>query len=273
MIIQVPLIILTGRYMKNKPAYKKTSARKTGPNPGVATSASTIKGKAATRRSQLNLNESGIKPDASARVKFPTTDTQGRNPDVRLRLLQAALEVFTIKGYSGASVREIVEKAGVTKPALYYYFKSKEGIYLDIIHGALANLESVMGLTLQKKGTARQRLEIFTAALLDLFIDNLTVARLIYSIYYGPPQGAPFVDFEGMHSRIGLQILELLNEGVRSGELVIHDTEAAAWLALGALNFAWEEQLSSKESVIGKGELLRMIAFITNAGAKPPRKR
>ena len=42
----------------------------------------------------------------------------------RERLLETATELFAEKGYAGASVREIVEKAGVSKPVLYYYFKS-----------------------------------------------------------------------------------------------------------------------------------------------------
>ena len=49
--------------------------------------------------------------------------------NARARLLETATELFAEKGYAGASVREIVEKAGVSKPVLYYYFKSKEGLF------------------------------------------------------------------------------------------------------------------------------------------------
>ena len=46
----------------------------------------------------------------------------------RLRLLEAAVQIFDRKGYAAASVREIAEAAGVTKPVLYYHFGSKEGL-------------------------------------------------------------------------------------------------------------------------------------------------
>ncbi|MCE1227092.1 MAG: TetR/AcrR family transcriptional regulator, partial [Geobacteraceae bacterium] len=49
--------------------------------------------------------------------------------NVRQRLLDAALQLFSTKGYAATSVRELVEAAGVTKPVLYYYFKNKEGLY------------------------------------------------------------------------------------------------------------------------------------------------
>ena len=45
--------------------------------------------------------------------------------------LSAARELFARKGYSGTSVREIVAAADVTKPVLYYYFRNKEGLYLE----------------------------------------------------------------------------------------------------------------------------------------------
>ena len=52
---------------------------------------------------------------------------------VRQRLMDSAVLLFTTRGYAATSVREIVEMAGVTKPALYYHFESKEGIYLAIL--------------------------------------------------------------------------------------------------------------------------------------------
>lgn len=49
-------------------------------------------------------------------------------------LLQSALDLFSEKGYDSVGVSEIVERAGVTKPTLYYFFKSKEGIFKEILN-------------------------------------------------------------------------------------------------------------------------------------------
>lgn len=48
----------------------------------------------------------------------------------RERLLQAAMELFTTKGYEATSVAEILERAGVNSGSLYYLFKSKEELLL-----------------------------------------------------------------------------------------------------------------------------------------------
>ena len=48
--------------------------------------------------------------------------------DNRETILQCALELFYKRGYDAAGVKEIVEMAGITKPTMYYYFKSKLGL-------------------------------------------------------------------------------------------------------------------------------------------------
>jgi len=48
---------------------------------------------------------------------------------VKQTILTRALELFSAKGYEGVPVSELAEAAGITKPTLYYYFKSKEGLF------------------------------------------------------------------------------------------------------------------------------------------------
>jgi AcrR family transcriptional regulator len=67
----------------------------------------------------------------------------------REQLLEVALEVFARQGYHQASMNEIAEAAGVTKPVLYQHFESKEGLYLELLHDVAEKLtEAVL------KGTA-----------------------------------------------------------------------------------------------------------------------
>jgi AcrR family transcriptional regulator len=51
-----------------------------------------------------------------------------RRGDTRARIQQVALELFAAQGYERTSLREVAERLGVTKAALYYHFKSKEDI-------------------------------------------------------------------------------------------------------------------------------------------------
>lgn len=55
----------------------------------------------------------------------------------RRRQLQAvAIEVFAERGYRGASMAEVAERAGVTKPVIYRHFSSKKDLYLEIMDDA-----------------------------------------------------------------------------------------------------------------------------------------
>lgn len=48
-------------------------------------------------------------------------------------ILETALGLFYTRGYDAVGVQEIAEKSGVTKPTLYYYFKSKYGLLEQLI--------------------------------------------------------------------------------------------------------------------------------------------
>src|SRR5690606_9510650 len=48
-------------------------------------------------------------------------------------ILEAALEVFSTHGFRGATIDQIAEAAGMSKPNLLYYFRSKEDIHKTLI--------------------------------------------------------------------------------------------------------------------------------------------
>lgn len=55
-----------------------------------------------------------------------------RGDATRERILDVATELFNEQGYERTSLRQISERLGVTKAALYYHFKSKEDILLEL---------------------------------------------------------------------------------------------------------------------------------------------
>src|SRR5215510_9029892 len=55
--------------------------------------------------------------------------TMDEKSGVKQTILDKSLELFSAKGYEGVSVSELTEAAGITKPTLYYYFGSKEGVF------------------------------------------------------------------------------------------------------------------------------------------------
>ncbi|MFF7368425.1 ScbR family autoregulator-binding transcription factor [Streptomyces tricolor] len=60
-------------------------------------------------------------------------------------LLRAAAEVFDEVGYTRASITSIVDRAGLTAGAVYFHFKSKEGLARAVIHEQAADLQFPQG--------------------------------------------------------------------------------------------------------------------------------
>jgi AcrR family transcriptional regulator len=78
------------------------------------------------------------------------------------RILETALELFVTRGYEGTSVREICEAACITKPTLYYFYGSKEGVFRALVHGALEELRQDAEAALAQPVPFIEQLKIIT---------------------------------------------------------------------------------------------------------------
>jgi TetR/AcrR family transcriptional regulator len=102
-------------------------------------------------------------PRAKSRQK-PITRIQREKQDA---ILEAALDVFSEKGFLGATIDQIAEAAGMSKPNLLYYFPRKEEIYkrlmtsmLDIWLQPLRELDSVGDPVPEIRSYIRRKLEM-----------------------------------------------------------------------------------------------------------------
>ncbi len=191
-----------------------------------------------------------------------STKIDSRNGSVRERLLEGATELFTQKGYAATTVREIVATAGVTKPALYYYFKNKEGIYMELMQGGFSKLDELLATSFGDQESATEKLLRLCDRAYSLFMENIKLVRVMYAIYYGPHQGAPFFDFDAYHLKFQEAIRRLIEEGIRKGELRKGDSGDMSWAIIGAINVAMEVHLGHTEFELGREGLARVLKFI-----------
>lgn len=195
------------------------------------------------------------------------------NESVRQRLLEGAAELFTQKGYAATTVREIVAAANVTKPALYYYFRNKEGIYLELMRGAFAKMDDLLAASMGDRGSVTLRVLRLCDRLYSLFMEHVKVARVMYAIYYGPHQGAPFFDFDAYHVKFREAIQRLIEEGIRKREFRKGNSGEMAWAIIGAINVAMEVHLSHTDWGLGREGLARVLELIFQGIALPEGRR
>jgi AcrR family transcriptional regulator len=158
--------------------------------------------------------------------------------DVRERLLIAAVRLFASRGYTATSVREIVEAAGVTKPVLYYYFRSKEGVFHAIMQEAIAAHRAVLDEVRRSGGTASDRILLLAESVYTLVLENSLAVRTIDAVYYGPREGGPDIDFEPLHGEFDAFIRALVEAGVASGEFPRRNVDDMVLAILGGFMVA-----------------------------------
>lgn len=191
---------------------------------------------------------------------------------VRQRLLEAAIELFARKGYAATSVQEIVAACGVTKPVLYYYFGSKEGLFAELMNEALRLFEGAIGGALGRQGNVRERICHLLDAVFALILDHLEFARLAHALYFGPRQDGPVFDLEVFHERLQEIVRDLVAEGQASGELQGSDPQVVATALLGALDIAEGIALCHPDWGFGREQLGKVLDVIFE-GALAPRRQ
>ncbi|MFE3451457.1 TetR/AcrR family transcriptional regulator [Nonomuraea sp. NPDC059194] len=133
------------------------------------------------------------------------------------RIVEAAVEEFAAKGFAGARVSAIADRAGVNKQLISYYFGGKEGLYLDVV-SQWRRAES--GFT-----EAPMSLGQLLAGYVVANTEHRSLGKLL--VWEGLTEGPPSAEFaEEMRANV-----EALRERQAMGEL-------PAWLDPGAMMVA-----------------------------------
>lgn len=164
------------------------------------------------------------------------TTNQDEAPNLaEIKLLESALHHFSEKGYTGTSIREIIESAGVTRPVLYYYFENKEDLFRRIVEMKFAEYVTQVQEKSEKCPNTRERLLGVMSAAFDMAEEQLEVVQLILQVFFAPPaQGTP-LDRNRLGRKRFKLIEEIMREGIERNELSGGDAQALALIFIGIM--------------------------------------
>ncbi len=200
-------------------------------------------------------------PQGSPPLQAPVPPAE-RDEHTRSRLLRAAVQVFNKKGYSAASVREIVEIANVTKPALYYHFGSKEGVLAAILHEGLEEFRRTAVRAMEAPGTTRERLTRLCEDLYGLFSDNVPVIQVVHRAFHDPSGNAPDFDLIEVERVLGGALEQIVEAGVASGELrPVHPADVAM-AVIGVIGSTASRQLHPNLEPVSRERLRRVLDLV-----------
>ena len=119
-----------------------------------------------------------------------------KSPDVTQptsaeRILSTALDLFAVKGYDATAVREICEAAGITKPTLYHFYGSKDGVLQALVTSGFERFRCLVDSALETPGTFRDKAKAVARALFKSATDQPLYWRFMHSIVWAPPGTAP----------------------------------------------------------------------------------
>src|SRR5436190_4266874 len=143
--------------------------------------------------------------------------------ETRRQLLQAALKSFADRGYAATSVQEIVDAARVSKPALYYYFADKAGLFQALVDEAHDGRYQVMKDAAVLGTTVAQKLQEIVGALFEFSLKNRELMRLAFATAFAASGEAPDQMRCREKGKRNFEFLRgLIEQGQRSGELDGH---------------------------------------------------
>jgi AcrR family transcriptional regulator len=107
------------------------------------------------------------------------------------RILSKALDLFAVKGYDATAVREICEAADITKPTLYHFYGSKEGVLQTLVTSGFERFRRLVDSAMAEPGSFRDRLKVVARAMFTSALNQPLYWRFMHSIVWAPPGTAP----------------------------------------------------------------------------------
>jgi AcrR family transcriptional regulator len=171
----------------------------------------------------------------------------------RERILLAAAHLYALHGYEGASIRAIAERAGVTKPLIFYHFASKERLFSSLLREAVDRCDRVNASAESLAGPAETRLRLFLERHVELARKVPALYAFAYDVFTKPQVLPLDFDYKAKGEEIFNRLARLIAEGQKRNELRSVDPVTVAAAVLATLHMHAQAVLSRRIEEIPPG--------------------
>ena len=135
------------------------------------------------------------------------------------QIMSAALSVVVAKGYDQSRMDDIVEKSQLSKGAIYWYYKSKEEVYLSLVDYWFLQYSSGVVDTLQQQESASDQLKALFDFFIEQFDKNPATFKLLVEFWRLAGLNPGFnAKLQQIYSDFLEYIIEIIKVGVANGE-------------------------------------------------------
>lgn len=171
--------------------------------------------------------------------------------DTKNHIFMEAARLFAEKGYHAVSMREISERSDVSKPMIYYYFGSKEGIYKALLDTGLQHSQkNIMEVSTATLST-REKLIEFINKRFNACIEYPEYSKFFISLFVSSER-FPFMEqFKAETQKQEQIIKQVIETGISGGEFRSDlDAQLALEVIGGAvMHFIWHHFLGLEPKV------------------------
>lgn len=143
-------------------------------------------------------------------------------------MLEAAGEIFAIQGFHAASMDAIAREAGISKPMLYNYFGSKEGLYLAYIQHSGRALLRALREAASPQAPASERLRAGILAFLTYVEDHRSGWAVLHR-EAAAQGGSLAAEVAALRERIAGMLTMLLEDAALAHAFVGAGESLATW--------------------------------------------
>ncbi|TAM45717.1 MAG: TetR/AcrR family transcriptional regulator [Gammaproteobacteria bacterium] len=160
------------------------------------------------------------------------------------RILAAAEELFSRRGFDAVSMNDIAEAAGVSKANIFHHFESKNALYLAVVRNACSDSVERLQQLQHEDGAISGQLADFAGNHLKNMLEHDQVSRLILREIVGEEGARRAQELaEKVFGQNFAMLVEIVRTGQRRGELRADlDPAMVATLLIGANVFFFESQ-------------------------------
>jgi TetR/AcrR family transcriptional regulator, fatty acid metabolism regulator protein len=157
----------------------------------------------------------------------PTTST-------RDRILDAALNIFSHKGYHDTRLDEIASESDTSKGSIYFHFPNKERLFLSLVDQFADLLERRVVEAIEQQPKGMKRVRVALATCLDTFGKYRRPAKIL--LVQATGLGQPFEQKRNeVNERFARLIETYLQEAIEIGDIAPVDTEVVSYAWMGAI--------------------------------------
>jgi len=160
----------------------------------------------------------------------------GHHAGGRETIRAVAMTLFAEKGFAATTTREICEKAGVTKPALYYHFGNKEQLYTGIVFAAFREYVKELDRAASCGGSSQEKFVNVINAIFQFCQRQPETTRMVFRMALAPEKESPAIDYLEMAEADERLLARIAQDGLEAGEVNCNAVDLA-YALIGSTRF------------------------------------